>query len=60
MVAGASGGVGRAIVQRLAAEGVPVKALVRDVSRAVCIPQPLNQVQGSAYGLEGTNSIPQR
>lgn len=35
VVAGASGGVGRAIVQRLVSEGVPVTALVRDINKAV-------------------------
>lgn len=35
VVAGASGGVGRAIVQRLVTEGVPVIALVRNVSKSV-------------------------
>ena len=35
VVAGASGGVGRAIVQRLVKEGVPVVALVRNVPKAV-------------------------
>lgn len=34
-VAGASGGTGRAIVERLVAEGVPVRALVRDLDKAV-------------------------
>ena len=34
-VAGATGGCGRAVVQRLVAEGVPVRALVRDIRRAV-------------------------
>lgn len=35
-VAGATGGTGRAIVQRLVAESIPVRALVRDTGRAVC------------------------
>ena len=34
-VAGATGGTGQAIVRRLVAEGVPVRALVRNVSQAV-------------------------
>lgn len=34
-VAGATGGTGQAIVRRLVAEGVPVRALVRDIGRAV-------------------------
>ena len=34
-VAGATGGTGQAIVRRLIAEGVPVRALVRNVSQAV-------------------------
>lgn len=34
-VAGATGGVGKAIVERLAREGVPTRALVRDVYEAV-------------------------
>jgi uncharacterized protein YbjT (DUF2867 family) len=33
-VAGAGGGVGRAVVQQLSAQGVPVRALVRDSVRA--------------------------
>ena len=36
-VAGATGGVGKEIVMRLAAEGVPVRALVRDPYAAVRI-----------------------
>ena len=35
VVAGATGGVGKAIVQRLVREGVPVTALARDVRDAV-------------------------
>ena len=35
LVAGATGGVGRAVVERLAAEGIPVRALVRDGVKAV-------------------------
>lgn len=34
LVAGAGGGVGRAVVQQLSAQGVPVRALVRDSVRA--------------------------
>lgn len=34
-VAGATGRTGQAIVRRLAAEGIPVRALVRDTSEAV-------------------------
>ena len=34
-VAGATGGTGQAIVRRLVAEGVPVRALVRNISQAV-------------------------
>ena len=34
VVAGATGGTGRAIVARLAAEGVPIRALVRDAAAA--------------------------
>ena len=34
-VAGATGGTGQAIVRRLITEGVPVRALVRDTSKAV-------------------------
>ena len=37
-VAGATGGTGRAIVNRLVLEGVPVKCLVRDFSAAVSTP----------------------
>ena len=39
-VAGATGGTGQAIVRRLVAEGVPVRALVRDISRAVSHRRP--------------------
>lgn len=35
LVAGATGGVGKAVVERLAAEGVPVRALVRDGVKGV-------------------------
>ena len=35
VVAGAAGGTGKAIVQRLIRDGVPVRALVRDVFAAV-------------------------
>lgn len=35
VVAGATGGTGRAIVARLAAEGVPIRALVRNAAAAV-------------------------
>ena len=35
VVAGATGQTGKAILQRLVREGVPVKALVRDPSKAV-------------------------
>ncbi len=41
LVAGATGGTGRAIVERLVAEGVPVRALVRDVAAAVRAPYGL-------------------
>lgn len=34
LVAGATGGVGRAVVQQLAAQGIPVRALVRDGVKA--------------------------
>lgn len=34
-VAGASGGVGKAIVERLSREGVPIRALVRNPYEAV-------------------------
>ena len=34
-VAGATGGVGKAVVERLAREGVPTRALVRDQYEAV-------------------------
>ncbi|KAK9845434.1 hypothetical protein WJX81_006363 [Elliptochloris bilobata] len=37
VVAGATGGTGRAIVARLAAEGVPVRALVRNVAAAATV-----------------------
>ena len=35
LVAGATGGVGRAVVQQLVAQGVSVRALVRDSVKAV-------------------------
>lgn len=35
-VAGATGGTGLAIVRRLVAENIPVRALVRDTNKAVC------------------------
>ncbi len=41
VVAGATGGVGKAIVQRLVREGVPVTALARDVREAVSSPDSL-------------------
>ena len=63
-VAGATGGTGQAIVRRLVAEGVPVRALVRDISKAVSVKFSLashkyahqitcNQVPGilCSYGL---------
>ena len=51
-VAGATGGTGRAIVARLSAEGIPVRALVRDVGAAVrstfCTPLPIVLQQASS------------
>lgn len=45
-VAGASGGVGKAIVERLALEGVPTKALVRDPYKAASsLPGPERGVE---------------
>lgn len=35
LVAGATGGVGKQVVQRLVREAVPVAALVRDVAKGV-------------------------
>lgn len=47
LVAGATGETGRRIVQQLAAHGVPVKALVRDLAAAQSIlPDTVEQVQG--------------
>lgn len=37
LVAGATGGVGRQVVQRLAREGATVKALVRDFAKGVSL-----------------------
>ncbi|EIE22705.1 dehydrogenase, partial [Coccomyxa subellipsoidea C-169] len=49
-VAGATGGTGRAIVQRLVAEKIPVRALVRDTSRAVwLLPLNVELVKGDVY-----------
>jgi uncharacterized protein YbjT (DUF2867 family) len=46
LVAGATGGVGRAVVQQLAAQGVAVRALVRDgVKAAASLPPPSQGVQ---------------
>ena len=40
VVAGAGGGTGQQIVQRLIRDGVPVRALVRDIPKAVRLPMP--------------------
>ncbi|CAL5220361.1 g2361 [Coccomyxa viridis] len=49
-VAGATGGTGQAIVRRLVAEGVPVRALVRDISRAASLlPPSVELVKGDVY-----------
>ena len=45
VVAGATGGVGKAIVQRLVREGVPVTALARDPRDAVS-PSGMNLCSG--------------
>ena len=39
-VAGATGGCGKAVVNRLVAEGIPVRALVRDFAKAVRFRDP--------------------
>ncbi|GAB4821333.1 hypothetical protein N2152v2_008379 [Parachlorella kessleri] len=67
LVAGATGGVGRAVVERLLAEGVPVRALVRDgVKAAARLPSsPLVEVvEGDVYqyqtvvrALHGCNAV---
>ncbi|KAK9807122.1 hypothetical protein WJX73_007743 [Symbiochloris irregularis] len=53
VVAGAAGGTGKAIVQRLIQEGVPVRALVRNLSAAAAVlPGAENNVelfQGDVY-----------
>ena len=48
VVAGATGGVGKAIVQRLVREGVPVTALARDVRDAVRPPPCSSPSKSSA------------
>ena len=53
LVAGATGGVGRAVVRQLVAQGVPVRALVRDgVKAAGLLPAPrqgVETVEGDVY-----------
>lgn len=46
LVAGATGGVGKAVVKQLAAQGIPVRALVRDAVRAS------SSLPGSDQGVE--------
>ncbi|EFN52936.1 hypothetical protein CHLNCDRAFT_26272 [Chlorella variabilis] len=53
LVAGATGGVGKAVVQQLVAQGVPVKALVRDGVKAAGMLPPASRgveiVEGDVY-----------
>jgi NADPH:quinone reductase-like Zn-dependent oxidoreductase len=53
LVAGATGGVGRAVAAQLAAQGVPVRALVRDGVKAAGVLPPASQgveiVEGDVY-----------
>ena len=53
LVAGATGGVGAAVVRQLSAQGVPVVALVRDgVKAAASLPPPsagVQIVEGDVY-----------
>lgn len=53
LVAGATGGTGRAVVQQLAEQGIPVRALVRDGLRASSLlpgsDQGVEILQGSTY-----------
>lgn len=48
LVAGATGGTGRAIVKRLLAEGITVRALVRDASKAN-LPAEVETMVGDVY-----------
>lgn len=56
LVAGATGGVGRAAVKQLAAQGIPVRALVRDAVRATSLlpgsDQGVEIVEGDVYRFE--------
>ena len=53
LITGATGTVGRAVVKRLSAEGVPVRAVTRDLRRAPTDPLPHVQfVQGDFDDLE--------
>jgi uncharacterized protein YbjT (DUF2867 family) len=53
LVAGATGGVGRAVVRQLIDQGVPVRAMVRDGVRAVNVlptsPDMLEIIEGDVY-----------
>ncbi len=59
-VAGATGGCGRAVVERLVAEGVPVRALVRDYTKAVCaaVPRSWLPPSGTATAVWGKRLVP--
>jgi len=56
LVVGAGGGVGRAVVKQLAAQGVPVVAMVRDAVRATSqlpgLDQGVQIVEGDVYRYE--------
>ncbi|KAI7842437.1 hypothetical protein COHA_004076 [Chlorella ohadii] len=70
LVAGATGGVGKAVVQQLAAQGIPVRALVRDGVKAAGMLPAAGQgggveiVEGDVYkfttvakALQGCNAV---
>ena len=50
LVTGATGNVGRQVVQQLTKRGADVRALVRDPSKA-SFPEGVAVVQGEAFGL---------
>ena len=53
LVAGATGGVGKAVVEQLASQGIPVRALVRDGVKASGMLPPASQgveiAEGDVY-----------
>ena len=56
-VAGATGGTGQAIVRRLVLEGVPVRALVRDISRAVSQHHLIAHQPAASQSYPGEDSV---